>query len=56
MFGNPYDLHKFLYKKNHFKIIKNEFFVPNVFSLIVYTGYKSERLGRILRKKECAGK
>jgi hypothetical protein len=51
MFGNPYEIHKFLYKKKHFKIIKNKFFVPNIFSLIVYTGYKSEILGRILRKK-----
>lgn len=51
MFGNPFEVHKFLYKKKHFKIIKNKFFVSNTFSLIVYIGDKSEKLGKFLRKK-----
>ena len=51
MFSNPYEVHKFLYKKKHFKIIKNIFFVPNIFSLIVYTGDKAERLEKLLRRK-----
>lgn len=51
MFSNPYEVHKFWYKKKHFKIIKNKFFVPNIFSLIVYIGDKAERLEKVLRKK-----
>ena len=51
MFGNPFEVHKFLYKKKHFKFIKNKFFVPNVFSIIVYIGDDAEILGKYLRKK-----
>jgi predicted SAM-dependent methyltransferase len=51
MFGNLAEIHKFLYKKKHFKIIKNKIFIPNIFSLIVYIGDKSEELGKFLRKK-----
>lgn len=51
MFGNPSEIHKFLYKKKHFKIFKNKFFVPNILSLIVYIGDNSEKLGMFLRNK-----
>ena len=40
-----------MYKKKHFKFIKNKFFVPNVFSIIVYIGDNAEILGKYLRKK-----
>ena len=51
MFGNPFEVHKFSYKKKHFKFIKNKFFVPNVFSIIVYIGDDAEIVGKYLRKK-----
>ncbi len=51
MFGNPFEVHKFLYKKKHFKLIKNKFFIPNVFSIIVYIGDNAGILGEFLRKK-----
>lgn len=51
MFGNPFEVHKLLFKKKHFKFIKNKFFVSNVFSIIVYIGDDAEILRKYLRKK-----
>jgi len=49
MFGNPFEVHKFLYKKKHFKFIKNKFFIPNVLSTILYIGDDAEIVGKYFR-------
>ena len=55
-FGNPFEVHKFQYKKKHFKQFKDRCFVPNQRSLICYLGRNAKRFRRAVfnqRIKKC---
>ena len=43
-FGNPFEIHKFQWRKKHFHQFKNKFFIPNELSLICYIGKDSARI------------
>ncbi len=45
-FGNSFEIHKFQWNKNHFRVFKNIYFLPNKLSLICYIGEKVPRLKR----------
>jgi len=42
--GNPYETHKFQWKKEHFYIFKGQCFFSDQYSLICYTGENARRL------------
>ena len=44
IFGNPFEIHKFQWKKKHFKIFKNKFFIPNYYALICYIGEDAKKV------------
>ena len=50
--GNPYETHKFQWKKEHFLIFKERCFCPDQYSLICYAGENARRLkkARVNRK------
>jgi len=43
-FGNPFEIHKFQWKKKDFSLFRNVCFIPNELSLICYIGEKARRL------------
>ncbi len=51
-FGNPFETHRFQWRKPHLEKFKDKFFVPNMFSLVCYIGddarrVRSKRIPRI---------
>jgi len=46
IFSNSFEVHKFQWNKNHFRVFKNIYFLPNKLSLICYIGEKVPRLKR----------
>jgi hypothetical protein len=42
--GNPYETHRFQWKKEHFLIFKDQCFLPDQYSLICYAGENVSRL------------
>lgn len=43
-FGNPYETHKFQWKKKHFEKFTTKFFLPNAQSLIIYIGEDANKV------------
>jgi len=52
LFGNPYETHRSVWKKEDFKRFKNCFFLPNEYSIICYIGEDAKRIRWILRKEK----
>jgi len=50
-FGNPYETHKFHWKKKHFHRFINKFFIHNNHSLICYIGDDATKVERILKHR-----
>jgi len=50
--GNPYEEHKFQWKKRHFRNFKNRFFVPNYYSLICCFGEDARSIRGSIRNSQ----
>lgn len=49
-FGNPFETHKFQWRKSHFSKFTDKFFVPNNYSLICFMGVDAFKLKKDLNK------
>ena len=52
VFDNPYEIHRYNWKRKDFKGIKDKFFVYNSKSTICYIGEESHKIGSILKKRK----
>lgn len=52
VYGNPYETHKYQWRKCDFSVFPKKFFLPNEKSIICFAGEDSERLHRLLTKKK----
>lgn len=51
-FGNPFEAHKFQWRKKHFHRFANKFFVANPWSIICYIGDDARRVRKDLLKSK----
>ncbi len=56
IFDNPFETHRFQWKKKHFDVFTNKFFIPNEYSIICYAGEDAERIKKILFKTRIKSK
>jgi SAM-dependent methyltransferase len=52
VYGNPYETHRFNWKRKDFSGIPDKFFLYNAKSTICYIGEDSRRIGSILKKRK----
>jgi SAM-dependent methyltransferase len=52
VYGNPYETHRFNWKRKDFSGIPDKFFIYNAKSTICYIGEDSRRIGTILKKRK----
>jgi rRNA maturation protein Nop10 len=52
VYGNPYETHRYNWKRKDFSGITDKFFLHNVKSTICYIGQDSHRISRILKKRK----
>lgn len=52
VYGNPYETHRFNWKRKDFSGIPDKFFLYNAKSTICYIGEDSRRIGGILKKRK----
>jgi len=51
IYGNPYETHRYNWKRKNFSNIPDKFFLYNSKSTICYIGEDSQRINHILKKK-----
>jgi len=51
VYGNPYETHRYNWKRKDFSGIPDKFFIYNAKSTICYIGEDSRRIGHILKKR-----
>jgi len=56
IFDNPFETHRFQWKKKHFNIFPNKFFISNEYSIICYAGEDVNRIKKILLKTRIKSK
>jgi SAM-dependent methyltransferase len=53
VYGNPYETHRYNWKRKDFLKIRDKFFLYNVKSTICYIGEDSQRIRHILKIRKC---
>ena len=56
IFDNDFETHRFQWKKKHFSIFPNKFFISNEYSIICYAGEDVNRIKKILLKTRIKSK
>ncbi|TSA17114.1 MAG: hypothetical protein D4R72_05525 [Nitrosopumilales archaeon] len=56
IFDNPFETHRFQWKKKYFSIFPNKFFISNEYSIICYAGEDVNRIKKILLKTRIKSK
>jgi hypothetical protein len=52
VYGNPFETHKYAWKREDFSYISDKFFLRNVRSMICFLGDDSSRIKKILKKRK----
>ena len=55
VFGNPFETHRYNWKRKDFSGIRDKFFLYNSRSTICFIGEDSQRISRILKKRKLRG-